>query len=73
MALIEIFLKNSSQRGDLVIDPFLGAGSTIIASERLGRRAIGIEIDPVYTTVAITRWEEYTGCTATLLSRAVLP
>ncbi len=56
-----------------MIDPFVGSGTTIIASERLGRRAIGIEIDPVYATVAITRWEQYTGCIATLLSRAVLP
>ena len=48
-------------RGDLVLDPFVGSGTTIIAAERIGRRARAIEIDPHYCDVAIRRWQEFTG------------
>ena len=50
-ALIEIALSNSSQRGDLVLDPFAGSGSTLIACERTGRSARLIELDPGYCDV----------------------
>jgi len=45
----------------LVIDPFVGSGTTIIAAERLGRRCYAMEIEPRYCDVAIKRWEDYTG------------
>lgn len=54
-------LLDSSARGDLVLDPFLGSGSTLIACERVGRRLRGIELDPVYVDVAIRRWQRHTG------------
>src|SRR6266571_388298 len=59
--LISRLMANSSTYGDLVLDPFLGSGSTLIAAERLSRRAVGVEIDPLYVEVSIARWEAYTG------------
>lgn len=50
-----------SKRGDIVLDPFLGAGATVIAAERVGRRAYGLEIDPAYVDVILRRWRDETG------------
>ena len=61
VALIEAMVKNSSRSGDVVLDGFLGSGSTLIACERAGRRCFGLEIDPRYVDVAVRRWEAYTG------------
>jgi DNA modification methylase len=55
-----------SNRGDIVLDPFLGSGSTLIAAEQTGRRCFGIELDPRYVDVAINRYREVYGRTATL-------
>jgi site-specific DNA-methyltransferase (adenine-specific) len=63
-ALIEIALENSSERGDLVLDPFAGSGSTLIASERTARCARLIELDPAYCDVIIERFERLTGTAA---------
>jgi DNA modification methylase len=59
--LISRFVSNSSTLGDVVLDPFTGSGSTLIACEQLHRRSFGIEIDPVYVDVAVARWERFTG------------
>jgi DNA modification methylase len=59
--LVSRLMANSSTFGDVVLDPFLGSGSTLIAAERLSRRAFGVEIDPIYLEVAIARWEAFTG------------
>jgi DNA modification methylase len=59
--LAEHALRNSSQTGDVVIDPFLGSGATMIAAERLERACYGMDIEPKYVQVAIKRWEDYTG------------
>jgi DNA modification methylase len=61
VSLIETLLRNSTRRGYIVLDPFLGSGSTLIAAERLGRRCVGIELDPKYADVAIRRWEQASG------------
>ena len=61
LPLIERAIENSSQPGDVVLDLFLGSGSTIIASERTGRACYAMEIDPRYCAVAIARWESFTG------------
>ena len=50
-----------TRRGDLVLDIFLGSGTTLIAAERTGRRFRGIDIDPAYVDVAIERWSAMTG------------
>jgi DNA modification methylase len=54
-------ILDSSARGEIVLDPFLGSGSTLLAAERVGRRLYGIEIDPLYVDVAIRRWQRLTG------------
>ncbi|MDP9201130.1 MAG: DNA modification methylase [Gemmatimonadota bacterium] len=61
VALVRRCLQNSSTSGDLVLDPFLGSGSTLIAAEQDGRRCVGIELDPCYVDVAVARWEAFTG------------
>lgn len=66
--LIERAVRNSSQRGDLVLDPFAGAGSTVIACEKTRRKARLIEIEPRYCDVIVRRWQEFTGKEATLES-----
>ena len=50
-----------SRRGEIVLDPFLGSGSTLIACERVGRVCHGIELDPAYVDTALRRWRNYTG------------
>ena len=64
--LIERALRNSSKAGDLIVDLFGGAGSTLIACERRDRNARLMELDPKYADVIIQRWQEYTGKSATL-------
>ncbi len=59
--LIVPMLRNSSRTGEIVLDPFLGSGSTLIACEQLGRRCFGLELDPRYVEVAVRRWERVTG------------
>ena len=64
--LIERALVNSSRSGDVVVDIFGGAGSTLIACERHGRQARLIEIDPRYADCIVRRWQDYTGRKAAL-------
>jgi len=61
LALMERAIGNSSRDGDLVLDVFLGSGSTLIACERTGRVCAGIELDPLYVDVAVRRWEHWSG------------
>jgi len=61
LPLMERAINNSSREGDLVLDLFLGAGSTLIAAERTGRACLGLELDPRYCDVSLARWEAFTG------------
>ena len=54
-------IRDVTRHGDLVLDIFLGSGTTLIAAERTGRRFRGVEIDPAYVDVAIERWSALTG------------
>jgi len=54
-------LLDVTHRSDVVLDPFLGSGSTLMAAEQTGRLACGIELDPRYVDVAVRRWQEATG------------
>jgi DNA modification methylase len=60
VALVADAILDCSARGDIVLDSFLGSGTTLIAAERVGRVCYGIEIDPVYVDVAIRRWQQLT-------------
>ena len=64
VAMIADAIMDVSSRGDIVLDPFLGSGTTIIAAERTGRRCYGIEMDPLYVDTTIRRWQVYTRGTA---------
>ena len=65
VALVADAILDCSARGDLVLDAFLGSGTTIIAAERVGRRCYGLEIDPLYADIIIRRWQTYSGEAAT--------
>ena len=65
-ALIADAIKDCSRRGGVVLDPFSGSGTILIAAERTGRKARALEIDPAYVDVAIRRWQTYTGKAAVL-------
>ncbi len=66
-ALVADAIRDCSHRGGLILDPFVGSGTTILAAERTGRAARAIEIDPLYCDVAIRRWQERTKRKAQLL------
>lgn len=59
--LVERAIRNSSGPGEMVLDPFGGSGSTVIACHRSGRKARVIEQDPAYADVIVARWQTYTG------------
>jgi DNA modification methylase len=61
IALVADAILDCTKRDDIVVDPFIGSGTTILAAERTGRRCFGIEIDPIYVDTAIARWERLTG------------
>lgn len=67
LALVERAIENSSHVGDIVLDPFLGSGTTLIACERTGRICFGAELDPHYCDVIIARWQSLSGEEAVLL------
>jgi DNA modification methylase len=66
LELCAYLIKNSTREGGLVLDLFLGSGSTLIASEQTGRACCGTELDPAYVDVIVRRWQDFTGSTATL-------
>lgn len=68
IALIQNFILNSTEKDDVVLDPFGGSGSTMIACEMYFRRCRMIESDPKYCDVIINRWENFTGKKAQLLN-----
>lgn len=66
VALVADAIKDVSHRGGIVLDPFLGSGTTLIAAESTGRRCCGVEFDPLYVDLIIRRWMDHTGGTAIL-------
>ncbi len=59
-------ILNHTKRGELVYDPFLGSGTTLIAADLTERRCFGLELDPKYVDVIVERWQKLTGKEATL-------
>lgn len=70
LALVADAIRDCSRRNDLILDPFAGSGTTILAARRTGRVAAAMEIDPAYVDVAIQRWEKVTNTPATLVGSA---
>ena len=66
VALWSQLVTDGSRAGEVVYDPFLGSGTTLIAAEQLRRKCYGMEISPTYCDVIVRRWEEFTGKTATI-------
>ena len=64
VAMIEDALLDLTRRGDIVLDPFLGSGSTVIAAEKSGRACYGVEVDPLYVDVVLRRFEAVAGSKA---------
>lgn len=67
LGMFERMIENSSDAGDIVGEPFLGSGTTLIACENLGRRCRAVEIAPGYVAVALERWAQHTGKTPVLV------
>jgi hypothetical protein len=65
VGLFGSILQDFSERGDVILDPFLGSGTTLIAAEQLSRRCFGLEIEPAYCDVIVERWQNLTGGKAT--------
>jgi DNA modification methylase len=63
-AMLQDAILDLTHRGEIVLDPFLGSGSTLIAAEKSGRRCRGVELDPLYVDVAVNRYEAATGRSA---------
>lgn len=66
IALVADAIRDVSNRGDVIIDSFMGSGTTLLAAERTGRIAYGMDLDPGYIDVTIRRWEQMTGKVAQL-------
>ena len=60
VALVADAIMDCSARGDIVLDAFLGSGTTLIAAQRTGRRCYGLELDPLYVDTIVRRWQAFT-------------
>ena len=60
IALVADAILDCTSRDDIVYNPFLGSGTSILAAEKVGRRGYGIEIDPLYVDASIRRWQSFT-------------
>jgi DNA modification methylase len=65
-AMLQDALIDLTNRSEIVLDPFLGSGSTLIAAENIGRVCCGAELDPLYVDVIVRRYEATTGTSAIL-------
>lgn len=72
IALVEQAIRNSSKTRDVVLDPFGGSGTTLMAAEATGRKACLVELEPGFCDVIVRRWQEATGGVATLESGQTL-
>jgi DNA modification methylase len=64
VAMVADAILDCSARSDIVLDAFLGSGTTVIAAERIGRRCYGLELDPAYVDTIVRRWQALTGGSA---------
>jgi DNA modification methylase len=68
MELMRRSILNNSVRGDIVYDPFLGSGTTLIAAQHTDRICFGLDIDPRWVDVIVRRWQGFVGKAAVLAS-----
>jgi DNA modification methylase len=68
IAMVADAILDSTNLDDVILDPFLGSGTTLLAAERARRRCRGVELDPLYIDTVITRWERLTQQQARLSS-----
>jgi DNA modification methylase len=61
LLLVADAIQDSTNRDDIVFDPFLGSGTTLLAAERVERRCFGVELDPLYVDTTVERWQQMTG------------
>jgi DNA modification methylase len=61
VGMVRDAILDVTKRGEIVLDPFLGGGATLMAAEQSGRVAYGMDIDPAYIDVALRRWRKETG------------
>jgi DNA modification methylase len=61
VAMVADAILDCTTRGQIVLDPFLGSGTAVIAAERVGRRGYGLELDPLYVDTIVRRWQAFTG------------
>jgi DNA modification methylase len=66
IALVSDAIRDCTRRGDVVLDPFAGVGTTILAAERVGRQGCAVELEPRYVDAGIRRWQEFSGRDAVL-------
>jgi DNA modification methylase len=66
VALVADAMRDCTTKGDLILDPFIGSGTTVMAAEKIGRRCFGIEYEPSFVDVSIRRWQAYTNVDAIL-------
>jgi DNA modification methylase len=71
VALFEYQMLNNTKGGDIVLDPFGGSGTTMIAAEKNGRVSRLMELDPIYCDVIVKRWQDFTGQKAILESSGI--
>ena len=64
VALVADAIKDCTLPGETVLDTFLGSGTTLLAAEKVGRRCLGLEIEPKFVDVGIRRWQTFTGLDA---------
>ena len=69
IALPEFFVRAFSDQGDIIFDPFMGSGTTLIAADKHKRTAYGTEISPAYCDIIVERWQQYTGLRAKQVKR----
>jgi DNA modification methylase len=71
--LFELPILNHTTTRDVVMDPFCGSGTAVIAAEKTSRTCLAMDLDPVYVQVTLTRWETYTGQRAQRVRTARAP
>ena len=59
--MMERVMNSSCPYGEIVVEPFIGSGATLIGAEKTGRKCYGMELDPKYCDVVVKRWEAFTG------------